>query len=574
MKFRVPLFFILLFLGSFVSSGPLIPAHGVVPGLVCLADPTSAASNPADPCLHSPGPVFNGPLTNPGQQIRIGVFVNASAGLNGFDITLLADHNVLKPEGVDLSGTVLSGTPSVVLECLSGVLVKGSICLSTDTPDTLAFAAVAGLGLGPTATPTTGLLFTAIYNISRVTATGGVPVGFQTGCNTGTSVAGGVCITVSNGGTSAVSESAQGGSFDNSTPPPFVTITSSPSSFGPESPVTINTASVNLTANGGYPELAADSVSLTTVASPGLTATLTGTNPCATSGTFCLFTLTASASVGGNYSVRVLAQYSTVDLRNFNTSTLVAQATVRVIVTDFAVSADPSSVSPVLAGVVGSSVVVVKSVNGFTGTVGLAAFAPGYRCSLSPASVLVSGSANSMLSCSSFSAGNSVVTVTAASGLRSRTVQVGFSVQDFAVSVSSSSVSLLAGSNETIFLTVAGVNGFGQRVRLSITPPTGLTVDPAMFTFSPPGRVSLLIVGKSAGVYNLTLTISSSTLSHSLMVQVRVAPGAVSGSSSLYGVSPVVFLSLFGVLGALAFSFVVLGFRRRRRHFVSGEGAG
>jgi len=562
MNSRVPLILTLVFLGLFVSHGPFNIAHGSAAGLICLADPTSAAINPANPCPRQSGPVFNGPVTNPGQQIRIGVFVSGSGGLTGFDITLLTDHAVLRPAGVDLSGTVLLGTPVVLVECLSGVLVKGSICLGADTVDTLHFASISGVGSGPTVAPTTGLLFTAIYNITGTT-TGTIPLGYLTGCN-GTSVTGGVCITVVDGSQTPVVEMAQGGSFDNSVASSSVSLTVNQSSFGPEFPNTPNTVTVNVTAINGYPGFATDSVTVTTVASAGLTANLSGTNPCSTSGTFCSLSLLLSASVGGNYSVSVLARYSTVDLRNFNSSTLVAHATVQVVATDFAISADPAIVSPILAGVAVSSLVTVTSVNGFTGIVALSVAAPAYQCSLSPGSVVLPGSSSSMLRCSSPSAGNFAVTVTARSGVASHTVQVGFSVQDFSVSVNPSSISLLAGSNESIFLTVSGVNGFARPVTVSIAPVNGLTVDPSSAVFSPLGLLNVLIIGGSVGDYNLTITLSSSTtLSHSLFVHVRVTSVIVNGSSNLFGVTPVLFYSLLAILGGVVILSIVLGVRWR-----------
>src|SRR3989441_13194085 len=150
-------------------------AHGQFPGTVCLVAPGTNA------CPSSPASLSG----NSGTQLRVSVFIQNSDGLNGFDITLLADHTILKPAGADLTGTVLPGPQTVLVECLSGVLVQGSRCAPNDTVDTVHLAAVACLGC-ITATPTTGLLFTAIYNVTS--ASSGTPLGFQTGCPTPTSV--------------------------------------------------------------------------------------------------------------------------------------------------------------------------------------------------------------------------------------------------------------------------------------------------------------------------------------------------------------------------------------------------
>jgi hypothetical protein len=153
------------------------------------------------------------------------VFIQGSGGLNGFDITLLTDHAILRPAGIDLTGTVLVGTPTIVVECLSGVLITGSTCTSTDTIDTIELAATSAPGSGITSTPTTGLLFTAIYNITGTTS--GTSLGFQTGC-TNTSVSGGVCVTVANGSILPVPESVQIATFSNSVPQPDFSISATP----------------------------------------------------------------------------------------------------------------------------------------------------------------------------------------------------------------------------------------------------------------------------------------------------------------------------------------------------------
>src|SRR5213592_1559984 len=85
-----------------------------------------------------------------------------------------------------------------------------------------------GSWLGHTGTPTTGLLFTAIYNVTGTTP--GIALGFQTGC-ANTSVSGGVCVTVANGTLIPVPETIQTATFSNSPPSPDFSITTSPSSL-------------------------------------------------------------------------------------------------------------------------------------------------------------------------------------------------------------------------------------------------------------------------------------------------------------------------------------------------------
>src|SRR6267378_650728 len=107
-----------------------IPQAHAATGVVCLAD-LSVSS----PCPSTPA-VFDGPV---GQQIRIGVFISGSDGLDGFSITLngLANQTLLTPAGIDLTGTVLLGTPVIINECLGGQLIHGTTCSPQDTVDTI-----------------------------------------------------------------------------------------------------------------------------------------------------------------------------------------------------------------------------------------------------------------------------------------------------------------------------------------------------------------------------------------------------------------------------------------------------
>ena len=187
---------VLLLLGIIFFIPATTPAHGQFTGTICII-PTSSSSCPSSPAT------VGGTV---GTQLRVSVFIQNSDGLDGFDVTLLADHTILKPAGADLSGTVLQGPQTVLIECLGGVLVQGNTCSGTDTPDTLHFVAVNCLGCPNTSTPTTGLLFTAIYNITATTS--GTPIGYQTGCNPPTSVAN-TCITISNGTPTPDPENAQ-----------------------------------------------------------------------------------------------------------------------------------------------------------------------------------------------------------------------------------------------------------------------------------------------------------------------------------------------------------------------------
>src|SRR2546425_773523 len=117
----------LLLLGTFFAF-PVNPAHGQFTGTVCLI-PSGATSCPSTPASLS-GAV--------GTQLKVSVFIQGSDSLNGFDVTVLADHTILKPAGADLTGTVLPSPPTILVECVGGILVRGNTCApTTDTIDTI-----------------------------------------------------------------------------------------------------------------------------------------------------------------------------------------------------------------------------------------------------------------------------------------------------------------------------------------------------------------------------------------------------------------------------------------------------
>ncbi len=365
----------LLFLGIVISSPNFIlPRAHAATGEVCLADPSVSGSTPLCP---TSAPRFDGPV---GQEIRIGVFIQGSDALNGFDISLTANNTFLKPIGADITGTVLPGTPTIIVECIQGLLVLGPNCSPTDNSTTLHFAATGGLGL-LTTSPTTGLLFTAIFGIASTTLAGGVPVTYQgpfkeqpAGCGSSTSVSGGICVTISNGSVTALTETVQAGSFDNSDSAAMasVALSSSRSSFGPEFPGTTNTTTITATAMNGYGTgFNPDSVEFTATAPSGSTATLSGTNPCTTGGASCTLDVAVSASGSGNYTIILSGTYPTVDPLG-NPDTLVSTVTILLDVTDFGFSVNPTTVYFVL-GSSGSTTATLSSLNGFTGSITLSA---------------------------------------------------------------------------------------------------------------------------------------------------------------------------------------------------------
>ena len=269
------------------------------------------------------------------------------------------------------------------------------------------------------ASPTTpsGTVLVSLSNTS--TATGAVSGG---GCGLGTvnsatsdcSItftalgSGTVCLVALYGGDSAHAGSS---SFCLALPTDF-TFSTTPATAtvlaGQTATSTVAVAGVN-----GF----TDTVNLSVSISPstGLTCTLSqasvNLSSTTTSGTSTL-SCNGSALTGG-----VGPSAYTVTLTGTGaTSGKTHSATFSVTVTDFAVSASPTSVT-VFAGQAGNSTITISRINGFTGTITLTdsvSPATGLTCTLTPAAI-TAGSGTSKLSCSG-TTNSYVVTVTGTSG--------------------------------------------------------------------------------------------------------------------------------------------------------------
>lgn len=204
---------LLLIVASQLLGFPVSPVRGQLVGLVCLA-PSGATACPAPPVTVS---------ALVGSQLMVAIIVQGSDSFSGFDITLDANHTALVPTGVSLAGSLLSGG-TILVECLGRALKAGPLCPSTDNVDTLEFGVVQS---SLTFAPTTGLLFTAIYNVTGTVAT---QISYQTGCS-GSSVTGTTaCVVFANGSLAVPMESVQTATYTVA-PTPTFTLQSSQSAI-------------------------------------------------------------------------------------------------------------------------------------------------------------------------------------------------------------------------------------------------------------------------------------------------------------------------------------------------------
>src|SRR2546427_148984 len=100
----------LLLVGSIFVGSTVIPRAHALTGTVCITASATAPSCPASaPSL--------GPIT-PGQNFTVGVFVQASDAMGGFDIYVQADNTFVNPRTAAL-GTLIAG-PSLTSICVNG----------------------------------------------------------------------------------------------------------------------------------------------------------------------------------------------------------------------------------------------------------------------------------------------------------------------------------------------------------------------------------------------------------------------------------------------------------------------
>jgi uncharacterized membrane protein len=221
---------------------------------------------------------------------------------------------------------------------------------------------------------------------------------------------------------------------------------------------------------------------------------------------------------------------------NFNWSTRIASFRLPGCGTeptpDFVLSATPPS-NTVTQGSGASYSVSVSPLQGFTGTVGLSVsgLPSGTGYSFNPASIAGSGASElSITTSSSTPPGTYALTVTGVSGSLTHsapvTLVVNQALQDFTLTTTPSSRTIVQGASTTYTVSVSPVNGFAGNVALTVSGlPSGST-----YTFSPSSitesGTSILTISTTtatpANLYPLTITGTSGSLSRSAAVTLAV----------------------------------------------------
>ncbi len=451
--------------------------------------------------------------------VSVPIQISGSDPLNGFDIQVVADPAILQGASVSLSGSVIT-SPTIVIECINGILVVGTTCAPQDGSGVVHLGVVQ---IGTTLVSGTGLLFTINYNIKGQSALS--PITFNTGCS-GTSVTNGDCVTIANGQPTALSETDLSGSFANlndfSMTADFTAIST--------------TAGTPITDNINYVALGAFSAVLTE----------TVTSPCTQASSTVDLTfgsgsdmLTCSSATNGDFGVTVTATGGGV--------THSVHIALHVGAAGFSSALSPTSLT-ISRGTSGTTQVTLTGVSSFSGTVTITATGPsGITGSASPSMVTLTPDA------SGYSAGTSALTIsvgnTVANGVYSVSVTGGSTLSvtvpssDYVVSLVPDAVFVPRGSTISTQVILLSTGSFAGTVTLTATiTPTALDNDGVNNIVSGffPTTIALTAGGNGASAYSgSTVKIGTSpnpanTATGNYTVTITATSGSISHSATLF----------------------------------------
>ena len=210
---------------------------------------------------------------------------------------------------------------------------------------------------------------------------------------------------------------------------------------------------------------------------------------------------------------------------------------------DFSISANPSTVS-IAQGASGSSTISTAVTSGSAGTVSLSASVSpaGPTVSLSPTSVTAGGSSTLTVNVGSgVATGAYTVSVTGTEGSATHTTSVTVNVtapvaNDFSISASPTTLSIVQGSNGSSTIGTAVTSGSAGTVSLAVSvSPTGpvASVSPSSVTAGSSATLSVSVGSTVAtGTYTVTVTGTEGSAVHSTSVTVTVTAPSAGGFSN------------------------------------------
>ena len=206
----------------------------------------------------------------------------------------------------------------------------------------------------------------------------------------------------------------------------------------------------------------------------------------------------------------------------------------------FTLSDSPSSLTITQGATGGTSTITVTDLNGFSGSVSLAAsgLPSGVTAVFSPTSTATT-STLTLTASSTATTGKVTVTITGTSGSLTANTTLTLTVNapatpNFTISASPASLTVNPGSNGTSTITITSQNSFSSATTLSVTGlPSGVTAAFSSNPVTPPANgstTSTLTLTASAtatlGTATVTVTGVSGTLSHSTSISLTVGSSA------------------------------------------------
>jgi hypothetical protein len=358
--------------------------------LFALVNPISVHASTGLVSINGGQPVISAQTDT---AVSVPIYVSGGNSLNAFDIQVKADPTILQAASVSLSGSILTSA-SIVLECMNGVLVAGTVCSAQDGSGVVHLAAAqTGALIAPPASPGLGLLFTINYNI--IGHTSSTPISFNTGCTT-TSVSNGDCVSLGNGSTILNPETDQGTTFANlidfSLTAQFASLSTPPG--------VMITDTMTITSLGGY----TDVVAFTCSASAGQSCNMSPTSATLNPGSTASSVLTVSGTMSGPVTVNATGTGACLCPIQSHVKTI----GVTIAAPDFTTSLSSSSVTVPRGGTNSAVKVNLAGNSGFSGTVTITSPGDAGITATAPMATLTPDG-------SGFSAASSTLTVTVAS---------------------------------------------------------------------------------------------------------------------------------------------------------------
>ncbi len=532
------LFFLIPIVLSALMFVPSIPKAHAATGLVCITS-TTATGCPASP------PAF-GPVVV-GTTFTVGVFIQGSDAMGGFDIYVKADTAVLNATGADLGPLIVN--PALTSICVNGVAQTGACTVqAANGPGVVEATTIENTGGNECGglSPCSGMAFFINYTVVGSALTTGLSYPTAAGCAVSSvSSPVNVCVLVADSLGTALPENVQGASVIQTTAKDFL-IVAAPSSL------TVGQGSV-----------AVSNITLTSINGATGTVVFQTTPPpgCLDCPIWSMVPATVILPPGGsNVSSLIFSTNLTTPVANWNVTVTASLGTISHNVSvlfkialvspspDFIISASPASLV-VSSGSTNSSTITLQSINQLSGLVFLTV-SPPPSCSVFPClswslstnevSLVPGATAVAYLTVDGGQQATSgSIMITASYGSIAHQISVAYQVQtpppDFYMNTYPSSFLLPAGSTVTsqIYLYSAFYSSASFNVALTATvqPPNGptATLSPTMVTISSTSSAFTTLTISSipstpVGNYTITVTGHSSAFTHSITLFVQVLP--------------------------------------------------